>query len=256
MRRAIISLLISVTFLTGCIHNDLPYPVVVPNITSMTVQDAVKVDIDYETQVVTVYVSETTDIRNVVIQSVGFDIDFTRPSINLLGVHDLSSPLKFKLSTYQDYDWTIRAVRPIERYFTVAGQIGSSVIDEYNCRVIANVSEGTNISKGQKRLMTIARAILRKSPIIIHHAIASCGCTVPDYTFDPIMPGKKGKITVTSDGTTRRPGVFRKSITVHNNGRQTPIRIYIEGEMIASENAIKEVELISDTTLYINNTLE
>lgn len=95
-----------------------------------------------------------------------------------------------------------------------------------------------------------------KSPIIIHHAIASCGCTVPDYTFDPIMPGKKGKITVTYDGTTRRPGVFRKSITVHNNGRQTPIRIYIEGEMIASENAIKEVELISDTTLYINNTLE
>ena len=99
MRRAIITLLLSVTFLTGCIHNDLPYPVVVPNITSMTVQDAVKVDIDYETHVVTVYVSETTDLRNVVIQSVDFDIDFTRPSINLLGVHDLSSPLKFKLST-------------------------------------------------------------------------------------------------------------------------------------------------------------
>ena len=95
-----------------------------------------------------------------------------------------------------------------------------------------------------------------KSPIIIHNAVASCGCTVPDYTFDPIMPGKKGKITVTYDGTTRRPGVFRKSITVHNNGRQSPIRIYIEGEMIASENGIKEVELITDSTLYINNTLE
>ena len=146
MRRAIITLLLSVTFLTGCIHNDLPYPVVVPNITSMTVQDAVKVDIDYETHVVTVYVSETTDLRNVVIQSVDFDIDFTRPSINLLGVHDLSSPLKFKLSTYQDYDWTIKAVRPVERYFTVEGQIGSSAIDEYNRRVIANVSEGSNIS--------------------------------------------------------------------------------------------------------------
>ena len=64
------------TFLTGCIHNDLPYPVVVPNITSMTVQDAVKVDIDYETHVVTVYVSETTDLRNVVIQSVDFDTQY------------------------------------------------------------------------------------------------------------------------------------------------------------------------------------
>lgn len=95
-----------------------------------------------------------------------------------------------------------------------------------------------------------------KAPIVIHQAIASCGCTVPDYTFDPIMPGKKGKITVTYDGTTRRPGVFRKSITVHNNGRQTPIRIYIEGEMIASEKPIKEVELITDSTLYINNSIE
>ena len=95
-----------------------------------------------------------------------------------------------------------------------------------------------------------------KAPIVIHQAIASCGCTVPDYTFDPIMPGKKGKITVTYDGTTRRPGVFRKSITVHNNGRQTPIRIYIEGEMIASEKTIKEVELITDSTLYINNSIE
>lgn len=134
------------TFLAGCIHNDLPYPVVVPNITSMTVQDAVKVDIDYEAHQVTVYVSETTDLRKVVIQSVAFDIDFTKPSINLLGVHDLTIPLKFQLSTYQEYDWTIRAVRPVERYFTVAGQIGSSAIDEYNCRVIANVSEGTNIA--------------------------------------------------------------------------------------------------------------
>ncbi len=95
-----------------------------------------------------------------------------------------------------------------------------------------------------------------KAPIIIHQAIASCGCTVPDYTFDPIMPGKKGKITVTYDGTTRRPGVFRKSITVHNNGRQSPIRIYIEGEMIASEKPVEEVELITDSTLYINKSIE
>lgn len=146
MRRAILSIICAVAFLTGCIHNDLPYPVVVPNITSMNVQDAVKVEIDYDYQVVTVYVSETTDLRKVVIQSVDFDVDFTKASVQLLGVHDLTSPLKFNLSTYQDYEWTIKAVRPVERYFTVAGQIGSAVIDDYNCRVVANVSAGTNIS--------------------------------------------------------------------------------------------------------------
>lgn len=147
MRKTLISLLLSMVFMAGCIHNDLPYPLVVPNITSMTVQDAVKVDIDYDAQTVTVYVSETTDLRKVVIQSVDFDIAFAKPSVPLLGTHDLTSPMKFKLSTYQDYVWTIKAVRPVERYFTVDGQIGSSTIDDYNCRVIAMVSEGIDISK-------------------------------------------------------------------------------------------------------------
>lgn len=146
MRKIFISLLFSMALLAGCIHNDLPYPVVVPNITSMTVQDAVEVDIDYEARVVTVYVSETTDLTKVVIQSVDYDVDITKPSIQLLGVHDLTTPLKFQLTTYQDYDWIIKAVRPVERYFTIEGQIGSSIIDDYNCRVIAMVSEGTDIT--------------------------------------------------------------------------------------------------------------
>ena len=89
-----------------------------------------------------------------------------------------------------------------------------------------------------------------KAPLIIHQASASCGCTVPEYTLEPIMPGEKGKITVTYNGKGRRPGIFRKSITIHNNGKQTPLRIYIEGEMIGDELPIKEVELIQDSTLY------
>ena len=112
----------------------------------MTVQDALEVDIDYEARVVTVYVSETTDLRKVVVQSVAYDVDITTSSIQLLGVHDLTTPLKFQLTTYQDYDWVIKAVRPVDRYFTIEGQIGSSVIDDYNCRVIAMVSEGTDIT--------------------------------------------------------------------------------------------------------------
>ena len=91
-----------------------------------------------------------------------------------------------------------------------------------------------------------------KAPLIIHQATASCGCTVPEYTLEPIKPGEKGKITVTYNGKGRRPGVFRKSITVHNNGKQTPLRLYIEGEMIGEEAPIQPVELIQDSTVYVN----
>lgn len=85
-----------------------------------------------------------------------------------------------------------------------------------------------------------------KEPIIIHQASASCGCTVPEYTLEPIMPGQKGKISVTYNGKGRKPGVFRKSITVHNNGKHTPVRLYIEGEMIDTT----PVELIQDESVY------
>lgn len=90
-----------------------------------------------------------------------------------------------------------------------------------------------------------------KAPLIIHQASASCGCTVPEYTLEPIKPGEKGKITVTYNGKGRRPGVFRKSITIHNNGKVTPMRIYIEGEMIGEELPIQPVELIQDSTAYV-----
>ena len=85
-----------------------------------------------------------------------------------------------------------------------------------------------------------------KEPIIIHQASASCGCTVPEYTLEPIMPGCKGKISVTYNGKGRRPGVFRKSITIHNNGKHTPVRLYIEGDMIDTT----PVELITDENIY------
>ena len=36
------------------------------------------------------------------------------------------------------------------------------------------------------------------APLVIHQAVASCGCTVPEYTQEPVMPGKKGTIKIVS----------------------------------------------------------
>ena len=84
------------------------------------------------------------------------------------------------------------------------------------------------------------------APLIIHQAISSCGCTVPEYTREPIAPGQQGSILVTYNGKAKRPGVFKKSITIHSNAANTPVRIYIEGEMIAEDNI---EELVPVTTL-------
>jgi hypothetical protein len=70
-----------------------------------------------------------------------------------------------------------------------------------------------------------------ESPLIINQAVASCGCTVPEYTKTPIKPGEKGQIKVTYNGTGKFPGHFKKSITVRTNGVVEMTRLYIEGEM-------------------------
>ncbi|MFV0531810.1 MAG: DUF1573 domain-containing protein [Flavobacteriales bacterium] len=52
-------------------------------------------------------------------------------------------------------------------------------------------------------------------PLIISDVQTSCGCTTPEYSKNPILPGKEGKIVVKYD--TKRTGPFQKSITVFSN---------------------------------------
>ena len=68
-------------------------------------------------------------------------------------------------------------------------------------------------------------------PLVINQAVASCGCTAPEYTKEPIQPGQKGSIKVTYNGTGKFPGHFKKSITVRTNGKVEMTRLYVEGTM-------------------------
>ncbi|MBR6030862.1 MAG: DUF1573 domain-containing protein [Bacteroidaceae bacterium] len=69
------------------------------------------------------------------------------------------------------------------------------------------------------------------APLIIHQAFASCGCTIPTYTKEPIKPGEKGTIEVTYDGTDKFPGRFSKTITIRSNAINEVVRLTIEGLM-------------------------
>ena len=69
------------------------------------------------------------------------------------------------------------------------------------------------------------------APLVINQAIASCGCTIPEYTKQPIAPGQKGTLKVTYNGKGKIPGHFKKTVTVRTNGDPELIRIYVEGDM-------------------------
>ena len=93
-----------------------------------------------------------------------------------------------------------------------------------------NFSETTPVQK-----VTFSFTNVGNKPLVINQAIASCGCTVPSYTKEPIAPGKKGQISVTYNGKGMFPGHFKKSITVRCNGNVEMTRLYIEGTMTESK---------------------
>jgi len=55
-----------------------------------------------------------------------------------------------------------------------------------------------------------------KEPIIIQKAQPSCGCTVPSYSSEPVVPGATGTINVAFH-TKGKANAFTKTITVVSN---------------------------------------
>ena len=53
--------------------------------------------------------------------------------------------------------------------------------------------------------------------LVIHQAIASCGCTVPQYSKEPIKPGESGEIVVTYDPS-RGDGKSRMTVMIKGLG--------------------------------------
>jgi hypothetical protein len=67
-------------------------------------------------------------------------------------------------------------------------------------------------------------------PLVITSVQASCGCTVAEYTKDPIAPGDKGFVKATYNAA--KVGVFNKSITVNANTEETTVQLFIKGEVV------------------------
>ncbi len=132
--------------LASCLKNDIPYPYIQANFLTLNAETQDKGSvIDSISRKVTLSFPETTDIYNIKIS------DYTiTPGAELVGDPfadgiDLSTPKTVILSLYQEYDWLITANQPISRYMTLSGQVGTSVVDVPARRVVAYVSENTDI---------------------------------------------------------------------------------------------------------------
>ena len=111
----------------------------------MSVPSAESVNIDGQKRRVDIVLKEVADIHKVEVRDVVYTDASVKASWNIEGIHDLSRPVRITLSTFDDYEWCVSATQPIKRWFTVSSQVGESVIDVANCRVIARVSASADL---------------------------------------------------------------------------------------------------------------
>ena len=76
-------------------------------------------------------------------------------------------------------------------------------------------------------------------PFVIEEVAVSCGCTTPEFSRAPILPGKTGQIKVSFDPTDR-PGAFNKEIYIMSNGRANRNTLTIRGEVIPRPRSVEE----------------
>ena len=76
-------------------------------------------------------------------------------------------------------------------------------------------------------------------PLILNNVQASCGCTTPEWTREPVAPGAKGVIKVSYDPR-NRPGVFNKTIRVSSNAENADVVLTILGEVTPRARTVEE----------------
>jgi len=83
------------------------------------------------------------------------------------------------------------------------------------------------------------------APLIIEQANPTCGCTISDYTKEPIAPGKTGVINATYNAA--NAGHFEKHLTVKFAGVDDMKSITFTGDVLTAEEFDKVKATATET---------
>jgi len=89
-------------------------------------------------------------------------------------------------------------------------------------------------------------------PVRIISVQASCGCTTPAWTKEPVAPGKTGFIKASYDPK-GRPGYFNKSLTVTTDLSGNPVMLQIKGNVVDRLTATEESLSVVNGNLKLKN---
>ena len=88
------------------------------------------------------------------------------------------------------------------------------------------------------------------APLVITDIKSSCGCTVPEWPRQPILPGQSDVIKVKYD--TKRIGAINKSVHVYSNAKVSPISLKIKGKINAKTQSQLPEKEVDKTATPVN----
>ena len=77
-------------------------------------------------------------------------------------------------------------------------------------------------------------------PLVLSNVRASCGCTTPKWTREPVAPEGSGEIQVSYDPK-NRPGAFNKTVMVSSNAENGTTILRITGRVDERERTLAEL---------------
>jgi hypothetical protein len=87
------------------------------------------------------------------------------------------------------------------------------------------------LMQGEKVTYTFKFKNIGKQDLIVKEATASCGCTVPKFTSEPVPPGEQGEIEVIFNSS-NRSGRQVKTLTVWTNCQPNQTKLQITSEIV------------------------
>lgn len=89
-----------------------------------------------------------------------------------------------------------------------------------------------DVSKGGNGETSFTYKNTGKAPLVLSNIRSSCGCAVPFWSREPLMPGQSANIKVKYN--TANVGPINKSITVESNAITNRIVLKIKGKVIVA----------------------
>lgn len=174
--------------LNSCIENDIPYPYQVGQITGISVNGMNgNPQIQNNNRTVNIEVNDQVDVQSLRITrlQVTNDASIYPDSLKCINVSafpekgfvsldsipssadtrvDFSSPVRFMLTTYQDYLWTVTVTQVFNRSIELSGQVGNAVFDVKNLQAVVYVSETQSLKNITVKSMQLGSSIAVTSP--------------------------------------------------------------------------------------------